>query len=158
MLTASYTWMRGYGYDFLAILHAITVILTLLWLPFGKFFHVFQRPAQIGVRFYKDVGRSEAGAPCRRCGAAFTSELHARDLIEVEGRLGFRYEVPGQAVEHYQWICPPCRRALFALAQEAAWRGVRGGLLVTPGAAPAYVNPGLGEGPLGEEDAENFHA
>ena len=33
MLTASYTWMRGYGYDFLAVLHAITVIVTLLWLP-----------------------------------------------------------------------------------------------------------------------------
>ena len=56
MLTASYTWMRGYAYDFLAILHAVTVIVTLLWLPFGKFFHVFQRPAQLGVSFYKDAG------------------------------------------------------------------------------------------------------
>jgi hypothetical protein len=37
MLTASYTWMRGYAYDFLAILHAITVIFTLLWLPFGGY-------------------------------------------------------------------------------------------------------------------------
>src|SRR5204863_5680131 len=46
MLTASYTLMRGYAYDFLAILHAATVIVTLLWLPFGKLFHVFQRPAQ----------------------------------------------------------------------------------------------------------------
>jgi hypothetical protein len=41
MLTASYTWMKGYAYDFLAILHAATVIVTLLWLPFGKLFHVF---------------------------------------------------------------------------------------------------------------------
>ena len=40
--------MRGYAYDFLAILHAITVIFTLLWLPFGKLFHVFQRPATGG--------------------------------------------------------------------------------------------------------------
>ncbi len=56
MLTASYTWMRGYGYEFLAILHAATVIVTLLWLPFGKLFHVFQRPAQLGVGFYKDAG------------------------------------------------------------------------------------------------------
>ena len=63
MLTASYTWMKGYAYDFLAILHAITVIFTLLWLPFGKFFHIFQRPAQLGVEFYKDVGaRGRAGA------------------------------------------------------------------------------------------------
>ena len=35
MLTASYTWMKGYAYDFLAILHAATVIVTLLWLPFA---------------------------------------------------------------------------------------------------------------------------
>ena len=56
MLTASYTWMKGYGYDFLAIVHAITVIVTLLYLPFGKLFHIFQRPAQIGVSFYKDAG------------------------------------------------------------------------------------------------------
>ena len=51
MLTASYTWMKGYAYDFLAILHAATVIVTLLWLPFGKLFHMFQRPAQLGVGF-----------------------------------------------------------------------------------------------------------
>jgi nitrate reductase gamma subunit len=56
MLTASYTWMKGYAYTFIAILHAITVIGTFLWLPFGKFFHIFQRPAQLGVGFYKDVG------------------------------------------------------------------------------------------------------
>ncbi len=36
--------MKGYAYDFLAIIHAINVIVTLLWLPFGKFFHIFQRP------------------------------------------------------------------------------------------------------------------
>jgi hypothetical protein len=58
----SYTWLRGYGYEFLSITHAVTVILTLLWLPFGKFFHIFQRPAQIGVSFYKDVARVEEAA------------------------------------------------------------------------------------------------
>ena len=91
MLTASYTWMRGYAYDFLAILHAVTVIFTFLWLPFGKFFHVFQRPAQLAVRFYKQVGRDEEAAVCRRCGHGFTSKMHAEDLIDVERRLGFDY-------------------------------------------------------------------
>src|SRR5262249_7010980 len=75
MLTASYTWMRGTAYDFLAILHAITVIFTFLWLPFGKLFHVFQRPAQLGVRFYKDMGEHEEPALCSRCGAKFTSRM-----------------------------------------------------------------------------------
>ncbi len=62
LLTVSYTWMKGYGYEFLALLHAVTVIATLLWLPFGKFFHIFQRPAQLAVKFYRDVGAQEAPA------------------------------------------------------------------------------------------------
>jgi nitrate reductase gamma subunit len=160
MLTASYTWMKGYAYDFLAILHAITVIFTFLWLPFGKFFHIFQRPAQIGVRFYKDIGQREEAAHCRRCGQPFTSRRHVEDLIQVERALGYRYEVADAKIEHYQWICPPCRRALFALAQGQLWQGRRGGVALdgaAPPAAPLYLNPALGQGPLGEEDAGNFH-
>jgi hypothetical protein len=160
MLTASYTWMKGYAFTFIAILHAITVIATFLWLPFGKFFHIFQRPAQLGVGFYKDVGRAEELAKCRRCGHAFTSRMHVEDLIQVERELGFRYEVAGP-VEHYQWICPPCRRTSFAMAQGLLFRGVRGGASLPqadrPLPMPEYANPGRGEGPLGPEDAENFH-
>ncbi|MCZ7666941.1 MAG: hypothetical protein M5U34_06820 [Chloroflexi bacterium] len=37
-----------------------------------------------------------------------------------------------------------------------------GGTAVVPAATqpamPTYVNPGLGDGPLGEEDGRNFHA
>jgi hypothetical protein len=159
LLTASYTWMKGYGYTFLAILHAITVIGTFVWLPFGKFFHVFQRPAQIGVGFYKDVGRATEPARCRRCGEAFSSRMHVEDLIAVERALGFRYEVAGET-EHYQWICPPCRRASVALAQSALFTGRRGGEPLEdarPLARPEHANPGLGEGPLGEEDAAVFY-
>ncbi|MBE7551443.1 MAG: MFS transporter [Anaerolineales bacterium] len=162
MLTASYTWMKGYAYDFLAILHAITVIFTFLWLPFGKFFHIFQRPAQIGVRFYKDVGQREAAALCGRCGQPFTSLLHVQDLIQVERELGYQYDLPGSEMEHYQWICPPCRRAMVALAQSQLWQAQRGGTPLdgagrSTRSAPAYVNPALDQGPLGEEDARNFH-
>jgi NNP family nitrate/nitrite transporter-like MFS transporter len=120
MLTASYTWMHGYAYDFLAILHAATVIVTLLWLPFGKLFHVFQRPAQLGVGFYKDAGARAQQAVCRRCGQPYASVAMIRDLTVVEQELGFRYELPDGA--HYQEICPRCRRALFGLAQGALWQ------------------------------------
>jgi len=120
MLTASYTWMKGYAYDFLAILHAFTVIVTLLWLPFGKLFHVFQRPAQLGVGFYQDAGARQEQARCRRCGQPFASMPMVRDLTTVERELGFRYELGNGG--HYQEICPKCRRALFGLAQGALWR------------------------------------
>jgi NNP family nitrate/nitrite transporter-like MFS transporter len=120
MLTASYTWMRGYAYDFLAVLHAITVIVTLLWLPFGKLFHIFQRPAQLGVSFYQDAGARGDAAACKRCGAAFAPQMMVRDLEQVEHELGFRYELADGG--HYQQVCPKCRRALFGLAQGALWQ------------------------------------
>ena len=120
MLTASYTWMSGYAYDFLAILHAATVIVTLLWLPFGKLFHVFQRPAQLGVGFYKDAGARDRQAVCRRCGQPYASMAMVSDLIVVEQELGFKYELPRGG--HYQDVCPRCRRTLFGLSQGALWQ------------------------------------
>ena len=159
MLTASYTWMKGYAYDFLAILHAITVIFTLLWLPFGKFFHIFQRPAQLGVGFYKEVGEREEPAHCRRCGTPFTSRMHVEDLIKVEDQLGYRYQIRDSNIQHYQWICPPCRRSMLALAQGRLWRGEQTDIGDFVGLAPTPMigNPGANQGPLGEEDRRNFH-
>jgi len=160
LLTASYTWMKGYGYDFLAIVHAVTVIFMLIWLPFGKFFHIFQRPAQLGVSFYKDVGAHEEGAACRRCGQAFSSRLHVEDLIQVERMLGYRYEMGGSHAEHYQWICPPCRRTLLAVAQAKLWRAARGQMdyeITSSRSKSSYVNGAIGGGPLGVEDQRNFH-
>jgi MFS transporter, NNP family, nitrate/nitrite transporter len=120
MLTASYTWLRGYAYDFLAILHAVTVIVTLLWLPFGKLFHIFQRPAQLGVSFYQDAGKRGDQQKCARCGEPFAPAMMVQDLVVVERELGFRYDLPDGS--HYQTVCPKCRRALFGLAQGALWR------------------------------------
>jgi hypothetical protein len=160
MITASNMWLAGYAFSFIMILHAITVIGTFLWLPFGKFFHVFQRPAQLGVGFYKDMGAEGEKAHCRRCGHAFSSRMHIEDLIEVERQLGYTYEIPGTQ-EHYQWICPPCRRASLAVAQGMLWQGRRGGESLPkhgePMPMPVFANPGDGEGPLGIEDAQNFH-
>lgn len=121
LLTASYTWMQGYGYDFLALLHAITVIFTLLYLPFGKFFHIFQRPAQLGVSFYKDVAAKEGMAKCLRCQQEYAPLLQVNDLIEVERELGYRYETDVQGVDHYQRICPACRRSMLGIAQGELW-------------------------------------
>ena len=117
LLTVSYTWLKGYGYEFLAITHAVTVIFTLLWLPFGKFFHIFQRPAQLAVKFYKDAGKAGEQATCTRCGEAFASLLQVEDLMVVERELGYRYDCPGRSAGHYQRICPTCRRKMLALAQ-----------------------------------------
>jgi hypothetical protein len=126
LLTVSYTWLKGYAYDFLAITHAVVVIFTLLWLPFGKFFHIFQRPAQLAIKFYTDVGKEGEQAHCARCGAAFATKIHVEDLIAVEGELGYDYEWPQHPAGHYQHVCPACRRKMLALAQGHLWTAVGG--------------------------------
>ena len=121
-LTASTHLMNGLHYGFLSQIHAITVILTLLYLPFGKFFHIFQRPAQLGVDFYKQAGAEGPQALCIRCGEPFASLLHVEDLKTVQAALGIRYQLPDG--RHYQDVCPRCRRKNLALTQDGLWKAL----------------------------------
>jgi len=115
-LTASTLWMRGGFYAFLSILHAITVIAALLYLPFGKFFHIFQRPAQLGVKLYQLAGEEGPSVCCKRCGEAFASLQHIEDLKQVLPQLGFDYSM-NNAERTWQELCPPCKRKELATAQ-----------------------------------------
>ena len=124
-LTLSTLFMRGVSYQFLALLHAMTVIAALLYLPFGKFFHIFQRPAQLGVKLYQAAGERDAGASCGRCHQRFASRLHLDDLREVLVELGFDYRMEGGGISHWQALCPPCKRKTVWLAQLDAVKGNR---------------------------------
>jgi hypothetical protein len=115
MLTASALWMGGRFYTFLTTVHAQTVIIGLMYLPFGKLFHIFQRPANLGVQFYRQAGADGPQQHCSECGAAFASALQVGDLKDVLPQVGFDYALAGGA--HYQHICPLCRRRLVAQAQ-----------------------------------------
>jgi hypothetical protein len=121
-LTFSTHFMRGVHYAFLSELHAITVIFTLIYLPFGKFFHVFQRPAQLSIKFYKEAGARGDAARCARCDAPFATKLHMDDLKSVQASLGIAYAT---SAGHYQDVCPACRRKMIALAQDSLWRDAR---------------------------------
>ncbi|HLJ45167.1 MAG TPA: MFS transporter [Bryobacteraceae bacterium] len=128
-LTVSQEWLRGAAYSFLAIIHAITVIAALLYLPFGKFFHIFQRPAQLGVKLYHQTGDSGPGAICPRCRERFASALHIQDLKTVLPQLGFDYTLPGTG-HAWQDLCPACKRKTLSASQlklkYAAEEGIHG--------------------------------
>jgi hypothetical protein len=119
-LTASTHLMHGLHYVVLSQLHAITVILTLLYLPFGKFFHIFQRPAQLGVAFYKEEGAHGEPAICIRCGANYGTRLQVDDLKTAQAALAIQYQLADGA--HYQDVCPQCRRKNVGLTQDGLWK------------------------------------
>jgi hypothetical protein len=121
-LTASNLWMEGRYYVFLNTTHALTVILGLMYIPFGKLFHIFQRPANVGVAFYKREGAEGDQQRCARCGEPFASRLQMSDLKEVLPQVGFDYATRDGA-GNYQDHCPACRRKLVALAQSRAVGG-----------------------------------
>jgi nitrate reductase gamma subunit len=116
-LTVSSMWLNGQFYSALNTIHALTVILGLMYLPFGKLFHIFQRPGNLGVAYYKTANAEGEQAVCRRCGEAFASAQQIADIQEVLPQVGFDYDLDGGG--NYQDTCPRCRRAGVTLAQAA---------------------------------------
>ncbi len=116
-LTVSSMWLEGQYYSALNTIHALTVILGLMYLPFGKLFHIFQRPGNLGVAYYKRANSEGEPAVCRCCGETFASAQQIADLKAVLSQIGFDYGVDGD--DNYQDTCPRCRRAQVTLAQSA---------------------------------------
>lgn len=126
-LTASSLWWDGRFYWFIALVHQVVVVLWLLSLPFGKFFHIVQRPASIGVTLYQQVnqdvehygeGRAQGPAACRRCGQALPSARFINDLQDVLHDLGQDYQL-GDERGALQEYCPTCKRVLRGEAYYA---------------------------------------
>lgn len=115
-LTVSSAWLHGQFYSALNTLHALTVILGLMYIPFGKLFHIFQRPGNLGVAYYRRANEEGPAAVCPRCGEAFSSAQQVADLREVLPQMGFDYSTADGG--SYQDTCPRCRRAGVTLAQS----------------------------------------
>lgn len=117
-LTASSLWWEGRLYWFISLTHQATVVAWLLSLPYGKLFHIVQRPASVGVTLYQTVNQglestenpAQAGA-CRRCGGALPSVQFVADLKATLGDLGQDYRL-GDAEGWLQEYCPTCKRVL----------------------------------------------
>jgi len=117
-LTASSVWWDGRFYWFISLTHQVVVVAWLLMLPFGKFFHIVERPATIGVTLYQTVnqdvehyGGQEQTGRCARCGGELPSARFIADLRATLGDLGQRYDL-GDGLGNLQEYCPTCKRVL----------------------------------------------
>jgi hypothetical protein len=117
-ISLDYRYMEGKAHQFMAITHAITVILFLLWMPFGKFYHIVQRPAQLGIAIYRKAGAEGPQAVCPHTTEAFDSQMHVDDVKAVASEMGFDYG-RGDGKSHLDYS-PKGKRALLAKAHLKA--------------------------------------
>ncbi|MFF9146188.1 MFS transporter [Streptomyces sp. NPDC014861] len=110
LLTFSSIFLHGGGYEFLAILHMVSVVFTLIYIPFGKFFHIVQRPAAVGMQLFKYTSRRKDGADeelqtCRRC----HEPIDTPDYVD-----NLRGTMKDLKLDFDEWAeyCPRCKRVL----------------------------------------------
>ncbi|MGW5531030.1 MFS transporter [Streptomyces xanthochromogenes] len=110
LLTFSSIFLHGGGYEFLAILHMVSVVFTLIYIPFGKFFHIVQRPAAVGMQLFKYTTRQvEQVFPCKRCGEPIDTAPYVENLRGTMRDLKLDFDAWAQ-------YCPRCKRVLRGTA------------------------------------------
>ncbi|MEU9122890.1 MFS transporter [Streptomyces sp. NPDC048506] len=106
LLTFSAIFLHGGGYAFLATLHMASVVFTLVYLPFGKFFHIVQRPAAVGMQLFKYTARQhEQLCVCRRCGEPVDTAPYVENLRGTMRDLRLDFDAWAE-------YCPRCKRVL----------------------------------------------
>lgn len=125
-LTASSRWWEGAFYWFLSLTHQATVVGWLLSIPFGKFFHIVQRPASIGVTLYQTVnqdvehyGQQAQTGRCARCAQELPSRQFVEDLKTTLIDLHQNYQL-GDDRGWLQEYCPTCKRVMRGQAYYQA--------------------------------------
>jgi hypothetical protein len=133
-LTADSAFFRGEYYWYISLVHEAVVVIWLISLPFGKFFHLLERPATVGVELYWQTGEGSEQHSCPRCGAAFVPARFIGDLKRTLYDVGQYYavtasapdsaeQVPREAAVATTWwhdFCPDCKRVLRGMANLAA--------------------------------------
>lgn len=143
-LTADSAWLAGAYYWYISLTHETVVVLWLISLPFGKFFHLVERPATVGIELYWRTGEDTPQQHCARCGEEFAPARFIQDLKRTLYEVGEDYTIraapahafgvseneppvkSSPATERatsalwWQDLCPTCKRVMRAQANLAA--------------------------------------
>ena len=137
-LTADSAFFGGAYYWFISLSHQAIVVLWLISLPFGKFFHIIERPATVGVELYWRTGDDATQRECPRCGQPFAPARFVADLKRTLYDIGQNYAVSEQETPTsadrsereaatggvwWQDFCPDCKRIMRGQANLAALGG-----------------------------------
>ncbi|MDP4552913.1 hypothetical protein Q9251_18700 [Alkalihalobacillus macyae] len=108
LLTFMNVFLHGQGHYVMSLIHQYSVIITLIYLPFGKLAHIPFRPLSVFARNYREHYAEQSMKECKVCGESFVSTEQSKDVIDVlnSNDITFDMEDGFNLAE----LCLPCRR------------------------------------------------
>ncbi|MBU8917939.1 hypothetical protein BGM25_18035 [Bacillus sp. FJAT-29953] len=108
LLTVQNVFLHGWMQPQMSLIHQFSVIVTLIYLPFGKLAHIPFRPMSVLARNYREHYGEQHMKECKVCGDKFVSVEQSNDVIQVLGtnNMEFNMEDGFNLAE----LCLPCRR------------------------------------------------
>ncbi|WP_227938209.1 hypothetical protein [Alkalihalobacillus deserti] len=115
LLTVSYKLLGGWIHPYLALIHQITVVIFLVYFPFGKLFHLPVRPLATAVPMnYQEVGGVDT-RECKSCHSPYSNDDQIADVKQILGVQSFDFQLEdGSYLADY---CPSCRRRIRVMKQ-----------------------------------------
>ncbi|WP_078428330.1 MFS transporter [Alkalihalobacterium alkalinitrilicum] len=115
VLTLSYKFMGGYMHQYLTLIHQVTVVIFLVYFPFGKLFHLPIRPLAAAVPMNYQEQLQVDTRPCKKCGTSYSSDDQIDDVKDILGAQAFDLQLKdGSYLADY---CPSCRRRMRVMSQ-----------------------------------------
>lgn len=108
LLTVQNVFLHGWMQPQMSLIHQFSVIVTLIYLPFGKLAHIPFRPVSVFARNYREHYGEQAMKECKVCGDHFVSVEQSDDVIQVLGVNEMEFNM--QDGFNLAELCLPCRR------------------------------------------------
>lgn len=151
LLTVSFKLLDGWMHSTIALVHQITVVIFLIYFPFGKLFHLPIRPMAAAVPMnYQEVLKVDT-KECIGCHEKYSNDDQITDVQSMLGKQAFDFEMKdGKQLSDF---CPACRRRIRVMSQLNM--NAPFGEAVTP--APVQTNNGIHIPGFGRTRSEDFY-
>jgi hypothetical protein len=123
-LTVDSTWLGGSYYWYISLTHETVVVLWLISLPFGKFFHIIERPATVGIELYWRTGEATEMQKCARCGIEFAPVRFIQDVKKTLYDVGENYTLSDTPVAQEAGLLAPSTETQLTAPSKLWWQDV----------------------------------
>lgn len=115
LLTVSYVLLDGWMHPYLTLIHQLTVVILLIYFPFGKLFHLPIRPLATAVPMNYQQELKVDTRPCKRCGTLYSSDDQISDVKDILAAQSFDLQLEDRS--YLSDYCLPCRRRIRVMKQ-----------------------------------------